>query len=82
MVDVSGVKRDVRSAREDPEIEFQVESVEKDTSAGVEERVAERAQSIILPVKLCHPWRKQALKNFKLMRPHPLFQFLRLLLYI
>lgn len=51
MVDVSGVKRDVKSAREDPEIEFQVESVEKDTSAGVEERVAERAQESLSPME-------------------------------
>lgn len=51
MVDVSGVKRDVKSAREDPEIEFQVESVEKDASAGVEERVAERAQETLTPME-------------------------------
>lgn len=51
MVDISGVKRDVKSAREDPEIEFQVASVEKDTSAGVEERVAERAQETLSPME-------------------------------
>ncbi|GAB0191080.1 protein AHNAK2 [Grus japonensis] len=43
MAEISGVKMDVKSARIDPEMEFQVESVEKDVSAGVEELVAERA---------------------------------------
>lgn len=45
MVDISGVKRDVKTAREDPEIEFQVASVEKDTSAGMEECVAESTRN-------------------------------------
>lgn len=49
MVEVSGVKMDVKSARVDPEIEFQVESVEKDVSAGVEEHVAEKAQEKLSP---------------------------------
>lgn len=51
MVDISGVKRDGKSAREDPEIEFQVESVDKDTSAGVEEHIAERAQETLSPME-------------------------------
>lgn len=33
---------DVKSARVDPEIEFEVEIVEKDVSAGVENHVTER----------------------------------------
>lgn len=49
MVEVSGVKMDVKSARVDPEIEFQVESAEKDVSAGVEERVKERTQENLSP---------------------------------
>lgn len=43
-VEISGLKMDVKSARAAPKIEFQVESVEKDMSAGVEVCIEERAQ--------------------------------------
>ncbi|XP_026705012.1 protein AHNAK2 [Athene cunicularia] len=44
-VEVPGVKVDVRIARVDPEIKYQVKSVEKDKSAGVEVQVEDRAET-------------------------------------
>ncbi|KAM6392373.1 LOW QUALITY PROTEIN: protein AHNAK2 [Pluvialis apricaria] len=42
---VPGVKMDVKIARVDPEMKFQVKSVEKDKSAGVEVQVEDRAET-------------------------------------
>ncbi|XP_009879671.1 PREDICTED: protein AHNAK2-like, partial [Charadrius vociferus] len=42
---VPGVKMDVKIARVDPEMKFQVKSVEKDESAGVEVQVEDRAET-------------------------------------
>lgn len=77
MVEVSGVKMDVKSARVDPEIEFQVESVEKDVSAGVEEHVAEKTQEKLSPRETT-----TGSEKFKLMGPHLMFQFLKLSLHL
>lgn len=76
MVEVSGVKMDVKSARADPKIEFQVESVEKDVSAGVEERVAKRVQENLSPKETT------TVKILKLMRAQLMFQFLKLSLQL
>ncbi|XP_027554342.1 protein AHNAK2 [Neopelma chrysocephalum] len=44
-VEVPGVKTNVKITRVDPEIKFQVKSVEKDVSAGVEVQVEDRAET-------------------------------------
>ncbi|KAM6336117.1 protein AHNAK2 [Podargus strigoides] len=44
-VEVPGVKMDVKIARVDPEMKFQVKSVEKDVSAAVEVQVEDRAET-------------------------------------
>lgn len=76
MVEVSGVKMDVKSARADPKIEFQVESVEKDVSAGVEERIQKRVQENLSPKETT------TVKILKLMRAQLMFQFLKLSLQL
>ncbi|KAJ7406657.1 protein AHNAK2 [Willisornis vidua] len=43
-VEAPGVKMDVKVTRVDPEMKFQVKSVEKDVSAGVEVQVEDRAE--------------------------------------
>ncbi|XP_010582485.1 PREDICTED: protein AHNAK2 [Haliaeetus leucocephalus] len=44
-VEVPRVKMDVKTAKVDPEMKFQVKSVEKDMSAGVEVQVEDRAET-------------------------------------
>ncbi|XP_009945863.1 PREDICTED: protein AHNAK2-like [Leptosomus discolor] len=44
-VEVPGVKMDVKIARVDPEMKFQMKSVEKDMSAGVEVQVEDRPET-------------------------------------
>lgn len=66
----------VKNAGEDPEIEFQVESVEKDVSAGAEKRVAEHRKAYHLETQ------QQTVKNLKLVGPHLMFQFLKLSLHL